>query len=375
MIYLDNAATTFYKPKSVITAVTDAMYKYSANPGRGGHKPSITTAEKILSVREKAANYFKCDRPEKVCFTANCTAAINTILFGVLKHGDHVIISSLEHNAVLRPLVYLKESREIEFDIADVDPNNTDSILNEIKRLIKNNTKLIFVTHASNVVGCVLPIQKIGEICADNQILFAVDSAQSAGHINIDMKKYHIDFLAVAPHKGLYAPLSTGILISACNIDDPLIKGGTGVNSNSLYQPDSMPERIESGSLPTANIVGIGAGIDFLESYRFEEMKKREMLILEYFNKKLRSMGATLYINEGVEVRAPVLSFNFKNYSSEEVADYLSEKNIAVRAGLHCAPLAHKTIGTSDKGTVRISTSVFNKFEDAEKTLFYLKKL
>lgn len=376
MIYLDNAATTGTKPRSVVNAVVSGLKNYSANPGRGGHKASIDAAMKIYEVRNKICRHFNCRDVNSVCFTAGCTESINFVLNGCLKKGDHIIISSLEHNAVLRPLVSLKEKENIVIDIVKIDINNPESCVDELKKLIRNNTKMVFLTHASNVFGTVLPIKEIGQICKEHGIIFSVDAAQSAGHIPIDIRDMNIDFLCVAPHKGLYAPMGCGILIAEKNIDNVLIKGGTGVNSLSPYQPDDFPERIESGTLNLPAILGIGAGIDFISDDKLMIYKKREKNLLGILYNALKKMDAILYTANPLKTNyVPVLSFNIKNKSSEEVAAFLSSNNIAVRGGLHCAPLAHRHLKTIDSGTVRVSTSVFNNEKDIENLVITLKKL
>lgn len=376
MIYLDNAATTGMKPKTVINAVVSGLKNYSANPGRGGHKTSIEAAQKIYEVRNKICKYFNCGDVNSVCFTPGCTASINYVLCGCLKNGDHVIISSLEHNAVLRPLVSLKEKKNIDIDILKIDINSPESCVSELKRLIKSNTKMVFITHASNVFGTVLPVKEIGEICEEKGILFGVDAAQSAGHIPIDVMNMKIDYLCVAPHKGLYSPMGCGILIAEKNIDSILIKGGTGVNSISPNQPEDFPERIESGTLNLPAILGIGAGIDFVNNPALYPYKKRErnlILFLKEELKRINSLTYTCRLSDANQV--PVVSFNIMDKSSEEVAAFLSANNIAVRGGLHCAPLAHKFSETLDIGTVRVSTSLFSTEKDIESLIAVLKKL
>lgn len=375
MIYLDNAATTGKKPQMVIKAVENALKNYSANPGRGGHSASIKASEKIYKIRQKIASYFGAKSESSICFTYNCTAAINTVLKGVLNRGDHVIVSSLEHNAVMRPIHSLKGEKGVEFSIAEVNISEPDYCLNSIKKLVKNNTKLIFLTHASNVTGTVLPINEIGAFCRENNILFAVDAAQSAGHIRIDMKEMGIDYLCIAPHKGLYAPMGVGILIAEKDIDNVLIEGGTGVNSKSMLQPESLPERIESGTVNLPAIFGVGAGVDFISDDTVKNRINNEESLTRYAAKLLRKANAEIYGDYSENSTfAPVLSFNIKGVESEMLADYLSRNNIAVRGGLQCAPFAHKSLGTFEQGTVRISTSVFNSEQDIEKLAFFVKK-
>ncbi len=375
MIYLDNAATSGVKPSSVINAVGYALKNLSSNPGRGGHSGSVEAATKVFSVREKLCKFFNCESENSVCFTANCTASVNTVLYGCLNPGDHIIISSLEHNAVLRPLVYMAQNRGISYDVVGVNVREPEKCVTEFEKKIKYNTKMIFTTHASNVTGTVLPIKQIGELCRNKKLLFGVDAAQSVGHLKIDMKDMYVDYLCVAPHKGLYAPMGVGVLIADKPINNVLIKGGTGVNSLSYEQPDSLPERIESGTINVPGICGIGAGVDYSENLIKKKAFTAEKKLLHILYVELRKMGAELFTEEPLNERyVSVLSFNIQGHSSEEVAQYLARNNVAVRGGLHCAPLAHKTLGTIDRGTVRVSTSVFNNVNEIEKVVFLLKK-
>ncbi len=376
MIYLDNAATTGQKPYAVIKAVNNALKYHSANPGRGGHRLSVKSAMKIYSVREEVSKYFSVDSPDKVCFTASCTASLNTVLNGCLREKDHIIISSFEHNAVLRPIYGLSINKNIEYSVVSLPVESERITAEHFERYIKKNTKMILVTHSSNVTGTVLPIKEIGRLCKNHGLLFCVDAAQSAGHMKIDMKAMNIDYLCVAPHKGLYAPMGTGILICRKEIDDVLIKGGTGVNSVSPLQPDSFPERIESGTLNLPGIFGIEAGIDFIKNENVKNRIINERKLMHMYYNELKRLGAVLYTSDPLEDNyTSVLSFNIKNHSSEEVAAFLSERGICVRAGLHCSPLAHETLKTLEGGTVRISASVFNREDEVEKVVFALKKI
>ena len=371
MIYFDNAATSGKKPIEVIKAVNNAIINYSANPGRSGHTLSQRVAEKVYLVREKIAAFFGASGPENVILTSNCTHSSNLVIKGVLNKPDHIIISSLEHNSVIRPIVKLG----IEYDIAKVDFENDDQTVKNFEKLIKANTKLIFCTAASNVTGKILPISQIGELCKRRGILFGVDAAQLAGIRSIDMKKLNIDFLCVAPHKGLYAPMGTGILIAEKYIENTLIEGGTGSNSGSLIQPSESPERYESGTVNVAGIFGIGAGIDFVKNKGIEQIYHHEMELIKYAYRGLMKIkNICLYTPYPIEpFYAPVLSFNFKGVHSEIAAQNLSKNGIAVRGGLHCSPLAHKELGTLDFGAVRLSVSYFNSMREIEYFLEVIK--
>ncbi len=364
MIYFDNAATTGKKPISVIKAVERALFSLSANPGRSGHKISEKAAAEIYSVREKTADFFEASGPEKVVFTANCTASINYVIKGVLKRGDHCIISDLEHNAVLRPL----HKWGVEYNVATVSLVDDNATVENFARLITPKTKMIICTGASNVVGKLLPIEKLGKLCKAKNILFTVDAAQIAGVIPIKMKTMNIDYLCVAPHKGLYAPMGTGILIAEKPINNTVFEGGTGTNSKDLEQPEFLPERLESGTVNVAGIMGIGAGIEFVKKVGIEKIHKKEIGLLKRFCRRLRYQSGIIFYAPQIEENhfAPVLSFDINGLTSGETASLLNERGIAVRAGLHCAPLTHKKIGTIENGTVRVAPSLFNTEDEID---------
>ena len=364
MIYFDNAATTGKKPAEVINAVVTALKGYSANPGRGGYKYSAKTADAVFRVREKTAEFFGAEGPEKVVFTLNCTHSINAVLKGVLKKGDHIVVSSLEHNAVMRPLKKAGTS----YTVAEVSLTDDETTVENFKRAIRPNTKMIFCTGGSNVLGRLLPIERIGELCKEKKLLFGVDAAQIAGVIPIDMKKMNIDYLCVAAHKGLYAPMGLGILICRKSIPETIIEGGTGTNSLDLTQPSELPERLESGTVNVPAIIGLGAGLDFIEKRGIKRLYSEEMkLIKAIYNGLAKNRNIELYtpLPEPWSY-APLLSFNFKGIESNAVARLLDQNNIAVRAGYHCAPSAHKQIGTLENGAVRVSVSAFNTFAEAD---------
>ena len=362
MIYLDNAATSGHKPQTVINAVNYALKNLSANPGRSGHKASLDAANAVYKTRQKVSDFFGASAAENVVFTLNCTQSINYVLKGVLKEGDHIIVSSVEHNAVMRPL----EKLGIKYDIAEVSMENDEETLENFISKIKPNTRLIFCTAASNVTGKILPIKEIGEICKNKGILFGVDAAQAAGVLPIDMKKMGIDYLCVAAHKGLHAPMGIGILICEKPIFNTLIEGGTGSNSISLLQPFELPERLESGTVNLPGILGVLAGIEFVENKGVDKIYSYETLLNQKLYKGLlKNKNIELYTDFPEKFKfTPIVSFNVKNFEWGEVAQFLSEKGIAVRGGLHCAPSAHKMLNTLSRGTVRASVSAFNSEND-----------
>lgn len=371
MIYLDNAATTGQKPESVIKAVNYTLMRLSANPGRSGHSLSIAASELVFETRNNVADYFGASGPECVVFTQNCTHSANIVLKGVLEKGDHAVVSDLEHNAVMRPLNTMKA----DYSVAEVSLTDDDVTLKNFENAIKPNTKLIFVTAASNVIGKALPLKKLGELAHRRGILFGVDSAQAAGVMPIDMKDMQIDFLCIAPHKGLYAPMGTGILIAEKPIYKTVLEGGTGTESVNMSQPENMPEHLESGTLNLPGIAGINSGIKFIKGIK-RDIYSEEMSLVRKLYGFLKQNGKTvLYTPFPDETFAPVLSFNFKDISAEMAAMLLNSYGIAVRAGLHCAPSAHRKIGTLDTGTVRISPGIFNSKPDILKVQNVIKKI
>lgn len=376
MIYLDNAATTSPKPYEVRAAMGKALQELSANPGRSGHQISQKAAMAVYECRKKAAAMFGAPSEDRVVFTPNCTHAINYVIKGLVSPGDHIITSSLEHNAVMRPLHHLS-GQGVDVEVAEVIFDDPEATVRSFERLIRPHTKLVICTHASNVTGHILPITELGQLCFGRGIKFAVDAAQTAGILPIHMEKMHIDYLCVAPHKGLYAPMGTGLLIAASDLPDTLIEGGTGNNSISLDQPEDLPERMESGTINTPGIVAMSAGIDFVSAKGLDKIYSHEINLMKKLYDAMRHMSAArLYTGRPEQgLYAPVLSFNMGDLSSEETAEALDKSGFALRAGLHCAPSAHKRIGTLATGTVRACPSVFTRPEEIDRFIVYLEKM
>lgn len=368
MIYFDNAATTYPKPTMVYKGCGEALYMFGANPGRSGHEFSMKTAEMVYSARESVADFFNASEVENVVFTPNCTTSINMVLKGLLKKGDHVVISNLEHNAVARPIYRLNKDRMVDYSVAEVHEGKNDRTLYNFNTAIRANTKLVVCTHASNVFGIKLPIREIGAICKSRGILFMVDAAQTAGIVPIDMKKDRIDFLCIAAHKGLYAPMGTGILICENGkILTSIIEGGTGSSSLDLAQPEQMPDKLESGTVNVVGISGVLYGINTINQVGIKTISSHEFEIVRniykqlYYNNRIRLY--TGFPDERYHV--PVLSFNIVGLDSGYVVDRLSEMGFALRGGLHCAPLAHLSKGTQETGTVRLCPSMFTTIKES----------
>ncbi len=372
MIYLDNAATTGRKPPSVIRAVESGLRYYSANPGRGGHAPAMAASVKLYAAREKAAAFFGASGAENVVFTLNCTHSINCVIKGVTKPGDRVVTSTLEHNAVMRPLI----KSGVTVDAAPVSLTDDEQTLREFETRITDDTKLVICTAASNVFGKILPLTEIGRLCRNRGVRFAVDAAQLAGVMPINMQTMGIDYLCVAPHKGLYAPMGIGMLICEKPIENTLLEGGTGVNSLELTQPDSMPERLESGTVGLPLAMGTAAGIDYVNHIGIHKLYEHEMHLCRFLYHELKKLPfVRLYAPAPASGQfAPVVSFNIKDQKSEAVARFLGEKGIAVRGGFHCAPAAHRAVGTLADGTVRVSVAAFNTTDDIKALVMAVKK-
>lgn len=369
MIYLDNAATTYPKPGKVVKSISQAMWLYGANPGRSGHKLAMKTSERIYRTRESLASMFDADGPEQVCFTLNCSYALNLALKGISEKGDHILTSDLEHNAVMRPLYHLKEQGVITYDHVETFELSEEQILKNFENSINIHTKAIVCTHMSNVTGFILPIERLGKLCREYQLKFIVDGAQSAGILPISVKRMKIDYLCMPGHKGLYGPMGTGILIVNDRENaNTIIEGGTGNLSFSLMQPEEVPERFESGTQNAIGIAALGEGVQFIEKRGMWQISQHEMSLIRALYKGLKETpGVILYTPMPSFPRfGPVLSFNVNGMEAEKVAARLDEKNIAVRAGLHCAPIAHKTLGTLERGTVRVAPGAFNTMEEMD---------
>jgi len=362
MIYLDNAATTFPKPKSVYKSVMEAMTVYGANPGRGSHAMAIEGARVIYETRELVAQLFNLDDPMKVIFTFNATDGLNIAIKGILKPGDHVIATAMDHNSVLRPIKEL-EKYGIENTIVSCASDGTIKV-EDVEKAIKGNTKLVVTTHVSNFTGTILPIEKIGKMCKDNNLLYLVDASQSAGVLEIDFKKQNIDFLVAPGHKGLLGPQGTGILLINSDVEiKQLREGGTGSESSSMYQPNFYPDKFEAGTHNLPGIAGLNSGVKYILDKGTKSICSHEKNILDLFIKEIKKIPKiTIYGPESIEDRSGVVPINIEGMDSSEVAYILdTEYNIAVRPGLHCAPLAHKTIGTEKIGAVRFSVGPFTK--------------
>lgn len=376
MAYFDNAATTFPKPEIVYNEIMTAMREYGANPGRSGHKMALKASRGIYETRELISKLFNIDNPLDMILTFNATESLNLGIKGILKPGDHVITTSMEHNSVLRPIKFL-EKHGVENTIVPCDNKGRVS-LGDIKRSIKNNTKLIACTHISNLTGTIMPIYEIGLLAKDKGIFFMVDAAQSAGVYNIDVESMNIDLLAFPGHKSLLGPPGTGGLYIRKDLKlQEIFQGGTGSASDSLEQPDIYPDKFESGTINAPGVVGLGAGVKYILDKGIKNIRNHELDLTRYFLEETKKIDKiTLYGPQNIEEQGPVVSLNIGNLDSSELSYILDDKyDIAVRPGLHCAPLGHKTIGTLERGAVRFSFGIFNTYEEIEYAIKALKEI
>lgn len=377
MIYLDNGATTYPKPSVVRSRMANALTAYGANPGRAGHAMSMRTGEAVYACRKAAAAFFHAQGPECVVFQPSCTQAVNTVLKGVLRRGDHVVVSDMEHNAVMRPLEKLK-AMGVTYSMAKVYPENNDLTVNAFRQAITAETKLVVCTHASNVFGVRVPISRLAALAHAHGAKICVDCAQTAGVLDIDMAGWDIDYLCCAGHKGLYGPMGIGmLLLRQGDVIDTLVEGGTGTQSRELVQPFEPPERYESGTQNIPGIIGLHAGLEFVRGKGKERIFQHEMKLLQGLYEGLQRLKKIeLYTGPpDLSYYAPVLSFNVAGQESEAVGEYLAGQGIAVRCGLHCAPAAHRKMGTLESGTVRVSPSAFSQSTDIQFLLEKLRRL
>ena len=400
MTYLDNAATTYHKPEAVYRAMSQSF----GNPGRGGHALSLQAGEIIFECRDRLARFFGAADPTQIIFTNNTTGALNIAIKGSVRTDDHVIISGMEHNSVVRPVYSVTK----DISVAEADKYGIISP-ETIAALIRPNTRLVIITHASNICGSINNIKEIGKITRENNILFLVDAAQTAGVIDINVEDMNIDMLAFAGHKMLYGPQGTGGLYVRDHEElTPLIEGGTGSMSDSFHHPNFMPDKFESGTANTPGIAGLNEGLKFIEKITLEEIRAHENELTKELLDGLQNIkNVAIFGTNDLTERVGVVGFKIKKFlrhstrkntniplgdsedsfrrnailnqkdnDSVEMCTELNEKyNIAARGGLHCAGLAHRSLGTPDTGLIRFSVSYFTKKRDIQKALHAVLKL
>jgi len=380
MIYFDNAATSWPKPGTVVPAMNRFMEEVGANPGRSGHRLSVEAGRIINDARENIAELFKLKDPMRVIFGINATDGLNLGIRGILRKGDHVITSSMEHNSVMRPLRELEKNGTIELTIVQcsgdgcLDPSDVESAM-------RKDTKLVVLNHASNIIGTLLPIREVGKIVRDSDALFMIDAAQTAGCISIDMKTDNIDLLGFTGHKGLLGPQGTGGLVIGETVDTRELRilksGGTGSKSEFEHQPDFLPDKYESGTMNTVGLAGLEAGTRFILEETVERIHQKEQALSRRFIKgALDVPGLTLYGTHDEIKQTPTFSFNLDGAAPSEVGFALDEDHgIMCRVGLHCTPAAHRTIGTLPDGTIRFGFGYFTTGEEVDFALESLEEM
>lgn len=368
-IYFDNSSTSFPKAPNVGRAMGEFIENGAFNINRGSYEGAYEAGSAVLDTREMLKDLFNCPNSKNVVFTPSVTYSLNYFIKGFLKPNDHVLVTSVEHNAVMRPLVQMKELG-LEFDVVPCDEEGSITA-DDFRKYIKENTKAIITTHASNVCGTIIPIEEIGALCKEKGLVYAVDTAQTAGILNIDMQKANIDFLAFTGHKGLLGPQGIGGFISSDKLEGliyPIISGGTGSLSDSEEMPDFLPDRFESGTLNLPGIIGLHQALVYLKEAGIDNMRNEKMEITKYFLDKVKEIeGAKVAGKKTVEGRLGVVSIDFEGFDNSIVSFYLSSKyKIMTRVGMHCAPRAHQTLNTFPQGTVRFSFSHFNTKEEVD---------
>ncbi|MGD9159330.1 MAG: aminotransferase class V-fold PLP-dependent enzyme [Desulfobacteraceae bacterium] len=362
IIYLDNAATTFPKPEGALERMVKVFKKKGVSPGRGSYDLAFEAEDIVFDVRSRLARLFNTTAPERVVFTSNATDSLNIALHGIVKKGDHVVSTRLEHNSVLRPLYHLREKGVISYDLVDfdgkgfVDPD-------DISRVIKENTKLVVINHVSNVLGTIQPVKEIGQICSKKGVHLVIDAAQSAGVIPVDMEGMNISAVAFTGHKSLLGPTGTGGLAISPDLEiDPTRFGGTGINSESPIHNESYPHRLEAGTVNMIGIIGLSEGLKYIEDNKIESIHRREMELFCKLRDGLSNLETVeYYCADDSENHAALLTVNIKGMNPGDTGSILdADFNIAVRTGLHCAPHVHENIGTFPYGAIRFSLGPFN---------------
>lgn len=378
LIYLDNAATSYPKPPEVYSEVVRSLIQYGGNPGRGSHRLSLMASEKIYECRAVAAELFGASDPERIFFTLNATYALNTVIKGLLRRGDHVLISDLEHNAVFRPIYKMARQGQIEYDVFKSfcgDPQRSAvKICGDIARRMKRNTRLLICTHQSNICSVSMPIREIAALCRRSGVLCVIDGAQSAGHSQISVDGSGLSALCLPSHKGLYGPQGCGMVILGKGVSiSTLVEGGNGVDSLEGKMPDFSPERYESGTLPTPAIAGLCEGMKFVRSVGAEVCSKHDAELFRHARDSLLFIdGVRIYLPEH---EGSALLFNIDGLPSDRVGELLGKRGICVRSGYHCTALGHKTIGTANSGGVRVSFGLFNDKRDVDRLIDAVREI
>lgn len=377
MIYLDNAATVYPKPKEILQHMVDLYAKYGVSPGRGSYDMAIEAEDLVNEVRKKVAQFFCAPEPERVIFTNNATDALNILIQGMVRPNDHVVSTMLEHNSVLRPLHHLSIKGVITYDLLPFDENGFVRP-DDVVSAIRSNTRMVILSHASNVLGTVQPVFEIAQRCAEYNIPVFIDAAQSAGVVPIDMKGWGIGGMAFTGHKSMLGPTGIGGLVLNKDIEiEPTRFGGTGINSKSLIHTGTYPHRLEAGTINMLGIIGLSLGIDFINKEGMDSIYDKEMALFSRLKKGLAAIsGLKIYCSDEVQDTIGVLTVNVEGVDPEDVGAILdADFGIAVRTGLHCAPMAHQGIGTYPQGAVRFSIGPFNTASDIDQAIEAMRRI
>jgi len=377
LIYLDNAATSYPKPSGCLYRAMERYLKLGASPGRGGYDLAIEAEDAVSDIRRLLCRFFGADESYHLCFSANATDALNTLLQGLTQPGDHLVTTFLEHNAVLRPLHHLRLQGRIEFDLVPFDP---DGFINpeDIASAIRPHTRLVVLNHASNVLGTVQPVAAVGEICRQRNIPLILDVSQSAGVIPVEMKQWNVSALAFTGHKSLMGPTGIGGLIVCPGLPVRSTRfGGTGVNSSDLQHSQAFPYRLESGTINLLGILALGESLTFLHELEAKGYHEQEMTLITALRDGLMEVdGINLYAARNLKHHLPLLSCNIRGYTASDAAAILDgDFNIAVRSGLHCAPLVHQHLGTAPNGTIRFSLGIYNHKEHIDAAIDAMSRI
>lgn len=375
MIYMDNAATTLHKPDAVKAAVL-AAFDTMGNAGRGASEPALDASRVIYGAREKLAHFFNAESASRIVFTTNSTESLNIAIKGLFCPGDHVITTVLEHNSVLRPL-YECQERGVELSILGCDEKGNISY-KKMESAVKENTKAIVCTHASNLTGNMIDLTKAGEIAKRHGLLFVVDASQTAGVWPVDVQNQGIDVLCFTGHKGLLGPQGTGGMYVRTGVSiRPLLSGGSGIDTYNPHHPSQMPTALEAGTLNGHGIAGLVAAVSYLEETGLDVIREKELSLMRRFYEGISTIpGIKIYGDFSTQKRAAIVSFNIGDYDSSEVSDELNvEYGIVTRPGAHCAPLMHKALGTVEQGAVRFSFSHYNTEEEVDTAIRAVEEL
>ena len=375
MIYMDNAATTLHKP-DVVKAAVLAAFDTMGNAGRGASEPALDASRVIYAAREKLAHFFNAESASRIVFTANSTESLNIAIKGLFCPGNHVITTVLEHNSVLRPL-YECQEQGVEITILGCDEKGNISY-EEMESAVKDNTKAVVCTHASNLTGNMIDLNKVGEITKRHGLLLVVDASQTAGVWPVDVQEQGVDVLCFTGHKGLLGPQGTGGMYVRTGVDiRPLLSGGSGIDTYNPHHPSQMPTALEAGTLNGHGIAGLGAAVTYLEETGLNVIREKEQSLMRRFYEGISAIpGIKVYGDFSTNDRAAIVSFNIGDYDSSEVSDELNvEYGIVTRPGAHCAPLMHKALGTVEQGAVRFSFSHYNTEEEVDTAVRAVEEL